>query len=184
MSRPAIPERENMAHDVPMLPSSVQYLGLSDRESLSSTSSPTSHPSRTSTTTKRGLNESKGLEKLQMLSYPVCQGIIDTFDDMPEALQALAKVMRSIEKSKGIVPEERARELQPHLADEDYVQDWAVSSTRSEYGTVPETRFAKIILDLSVQSTVLGWSEAAWNCNVHYPLLVEPCERSTFSDEV
>lgn len=137
--------------------------------------------SQTSLKRKRSISPSKGLAQLTRLQYPVHQETIDLPNKMPEPLRVLTRTMRRIEQGKGIIPKDDVmEELRKSLADEEDEDDWTgvVSAGRAEYGDVPNMSFAQGIIAATAQNIRLGRSEAAWNCNVHYPLLVEACTRS------
>lgn len=153
----------------------------------SQSSHATTTESQTSLKRKRSISPSKGLAQLTRLQYPVHQETIDLPNQMPEPLRALTRTVRGIEKGKGIIPEDdRTDELRKSLADEEDEDDWAgvVSSARTEYGSIPDMKFTQYIIAATAQNIRLGRSEAAWNCNVHYPLLAEACTRSVASQHI
>ncbi|KAK3046150.1 hypothetical protein LTR09_012334 [Extremus antarcticus] len=159
--------------------------------SYTSTTSQSSHvttaESQRSLKRKRSISPSKGLAQLTRLQYPVHQETIALPNNMPEPLRALTRIMRSIERGRGIISKEEGMDdLRRLLADEEDAEDWTgvMSSARAEYGSIPEIRFTQAIVETTKQNIRLGRSEAAWNCNVHYPLLAEACARSIASQHV
>nr|POE73243.1 hypothetical protein CFP56_73757 [Quercus suber] len=177
----------------PLAPTSSAINGL-QRSKESSSTVPSDSMSRAlqpttesqSSKRKRDSNPSKVLAKLSWLSYPVQQRTIGMPRDMPASLQPLVRTLRSIEKGRGIISVEHTVETRALLADEDDEDDWAsvVSPSRATYGSCPTKIFAEKLVRRTMQNIEMGRSEAAWNCNVHFPLLAEACERSVYAQAV
>lgn len=131
------------------------------------------HSSSTADTSRKRKRSSSPIKKmatLQYAEYGVEQRLIGRWKDMPEPLQPLVRAMKNTGMGRGIIPTEHAEALLPLIA-EDPEDDRLASDTRDLLGSCPSLPFVKHTLRHISQNIALARSEAAWNCNVHAPLL-------------
>ncbi|WPG98209.1 Hypothetical protein R9X50_00099600 [Acrodontium crateriforme] len=119
---------------------------------------------------KRSSSPIKKMANLQYAEYGVEQSLIGRWMDMPEPLRPLARAMKNTGMGRGIIPKEEAEALLPVIAEDDE-DDRLVSETRHLLGLSPPLHFVEHTLRHVSTNLALGRSEAAWNCNVHAPLL-------------
>ena len=123
---------------------------------------------------RRSESPKKRLANLSLARYPVVPCSIETLRDLPCGAHGLAKSLRRCQLRVGILHPESSDAMQPYLEDDDGDDgstDRLFSKQRQRVGEAPRIEDIIDVVRQARENEQDQASEAAWNGDVHMPLL-------------
>lgn len=154
--------------------------------SISSSATGSETGSSQSRAAKRRRSESpkKRLENLTLARYPVALHSIGTVQELPSSAQRVARNLRRCQLRVGIIHPDNMDAMQPHLDNDDDLTERLFSDQRGFVGDSPSCAEVVSIVDQANDNEAERASEAAWNGDVHTPLLRLALRHSPWQHEL